>query len=161
MKREIQNAQQSTRLLSVANAQDINLGYCWYEDNTFSKEIITGKPLKAIVVLVQYNIIYGDVFLEESCSQAQLGDMLKSLSEKMGQKLCLLSLYSHEMISFHINEVNAALQMCGKPIWEGSYWTATEYACHDLWICSHPSGGQAPSGRGSYILRPVICMPVV
>ena len=161
MDQEIQNTQQNTRLLFVENLCDVKPGYHWYEDNSFSKEIIVGKPLKAVVVLVLYGVIYGDIFQEESCSQEQLEKVMKSLSEKVNQKLCLLPLVSHERISLHIDKVNAALQNCEKSIWKGEYWTATEYACYDLWVYSYPSKRQTPGRRSSYKLRPVIGMPVV
>lgn len=158
MEQKIQKTQQDAELLSVESLEKIRPGYYWYEDNTFSKEIIAGKPLKAVVVLVQHSVIYGDIFLEESCEQERLVETMKELSDRVNQRLFLLPLVSHQMISLHIDEVNTALQNCEKPIWKGSYWTATTYACYDLWICLYPSKNQAPSGRGSYILRPVIYM---
>lgn len=158
MKREIRNAQQSTRLLSVANAQDIKPGYCWYEDNTFSKEIITGKPLKAIVVLVRYNIIYGDVFLEERCDIKHLKETLQRMSSKANLQLSLLSLSLHRAMFPYIKEINHALQKCEKSIWIGKYWTDSGFARHDLWACSYPEGVQGPAGYGNHALRPVMCL---
>ena len=48
-------------VLSKTNNPNIKPGMFWYEDDTFSFYRITGKKIKAIVELVENDVIYGGV----------------------------------------------------------------------------------------------------
>ena len=39
----------------------VGVGMFWYEDDTFSFDRTTDKKIKAIVELVENNVIYGDL----------------------------------------------------------------------------------------------------
>ena len=50
---------------------DIKPGYFWYADGTFSKSKISDKKVKAIVELVDNNVIYGDLTASEIVEVAE------------------------------------------------------------------------------------------
>ena len=49
----------------VTSSPKVKPGMFWFEDDTFSVDRIEGKKIKAIVELVRYSVIYGDLTASE------------------------------------------------------------------------------------------------
>ena len=59
----------------------VGVGMFWYEDDTFSFDRTTDKKIKAIVELVENNVIYGDLTASELFDIPE-----KELTEKYEEK---------------------------------------------------------------------------
>ena len=149
--------------LSLENLDAIKSGQYWYEDNTFSSQLIVGKRLKAIVVFVRYSVVYGDIFTELNCIEKDKSSFLAKCRSAYQEDIFLPTLYEHEAIYEQIKHVNASLDnVCGAPKWEGSYFTSTDYAWHQVWIKRYPDGAASASYRdGRYKIRPLIAYQIV
>ena len=157
MQQENSNGRQGVdNLLTAENIQDIEPGYYWYDDDTFSKDCIADKSVKAIVVLVQTGTIYGDIFYEGNCEADSGSSELYKLSASRQEKLCLLSLYQHQSMLASIEKINEALETTHQPLWNGRYLTNSDYACRQKWICCYPQGIQMASGFNPLKFRPVL-----
>ena len=156
------NAQDRVMSLSCEELSLIKPGWYWYEDESFSPVLQTEKKLKAVVVLIEYSTIYGDVFMEEIRSLKETKAFLNACRKNLGEMVYLPTLKEHIEIGEHIDEINRALDRIGNvPLWEGTYMTGTQYSCYQTWIKTHPHGSYGAGYRGtSYKIRPLICRSI-
>lgn len=114
----------------------IKLGMIWYEDDSFSFELIANKRIKAVVELIKDGIIYGDLTVSEIMdikeNQLNWKDILHSI-RYLSRAFNFNNMYIQSVSWFDIDMlsevyerydvVRKTFDMLGKSSRKGIYWT--------------------------------------
>ena len=142
MEANVQNAQAVCIPLSQASLSQLGVGMIWYDDDTVSLDLISGKQVKAVVLAVQDGIVYGDTFIEDQKSGKEISDFVNSYQKQFQPKetVCQLTFREMAQVVPHLDRINEVLARLEKPVWMGSYVTSTECACYRYWVYDMPKG---------------------
>ena len=140
----------------------------WYEDNTFSRERVLGKKIKAIVELVQDGIIYGDLTASEiiDVTEQELDWFeAKALIEdfsypcQANEEIVLYRKGQLEKVYSTYEPVKEAFAKVGKSCRKGYYWSSTEGLSTGAWVLYFANGGRWGYYKyGNYYVRPVLSL---
>lgn len=119
--------------LPKINITEIKPGMFWYEDYTFSFNLILGKKVKAIVELVEDGVIYGDLTASETIHER----CMTWYSTQIFLRICRYPCKENEkIIQYNINQFRAvydnydvikkAFVKLGRPYREGGYWLTAD-----------------------------------
>ena len=145
-------------------------GMFWYEDNTFSRERVLGKKIKAIVELVQNGIIYGDLTASElfDIKEEMLDwENAKAFIEKFSypcQKNEMVVWYERkqlEKVYRTYKLVKEVFCKIGKPFRKGFCWSSTESDSTSAWGLNVSSGHRDYYHKySSLCVRPVLALKI-
>ncbi|MBQ8465976.1 MAG: hypothetical protein IJ545_08220 [Alphaproteobacteria bacterium] len=152
-----QNEGVSTISLLAKNLPKIHIGQYWYDDDTCSDDLLEGKSLKAVIVLIRGQDIYGDIFSEQNASAQDVYKFFPVRNFNLEKNCIVADIREMELLADEICVVNKALEKAKKPLWQGYYWTDSDCGCYETWIKVFPEGKTKRSERrGNYKLRPLI-----
>ena len=116
--------------ISKALLADVKPGMFWYKDDMVSEELIPGKEIKSVVLLVDYtnNKIYGDAFFSVSNTWGAVKMYLEH-----HQEVTLFDRYHFSQMLVYIEAINRARQQLSRtPLADGYYWTPDPDVEHAL-----------------------------
>lgn len=114
----------------------IQVGMFWYEDNSFSFQRMPNKRIKAIVELIEGNIVYGDLTASEIVSikeQDKEWHEIKCYIEHFpyccskNEKIVQYSIVQLENVYKQYKKVRKSFKVLSKPYRKGYYWSSTSY----------------------------------
>lgn len=145
-------------------------GYFWYEDNTFSTERVFNKKIKAIVELVEDGVIYGDLTASElfDIKQRELSwRKARKFIEKFpypckeNEKIVWYNIEQLKSVFSNYLKVMFAFDCLCKKCRNLGNWSSTEQSDTDAVMLNFLDGSQCSHGKyTSYYVRPVIAMKV-
>ena len=147
----------------------VKVGMIWYEDDTFSFDILP-KKIKAVVELVKGGIIYGDLTASELFgiperpmswfSAKQFFDKF-SYPCKDNEKIVWYSIKQFENVYKTYEWVRKTFDIIHKQYRKKSYWSSTEYNSFVAWKQMFDSGyGLALDKYNCFYVRPILALEV-
>lgn len=154
----------------------VKVGMFWYEDDTFSFVRIAGKKVKAIVELVEDDVIYGDLMASELFDineQNMTWNVAKNYIEnfsypcKENEKIVWYDVVMLKKVCKYCLILKAAFQKIGKRYRDMSYWSSDVASCGYAWVVMFYADAlagysNAYSSKKSfhYNIRPVLALKV-
>lgn len=115
---------------------EVKSGMFWYEDDTFSFERLPDKKIKAIVELVENDVIYGDLTASEICqieegkgswnyAKVFITTVLRFQYKcKDNERIVLYDQNQSLQLFLNYEDVAKAFNKIGKKSRQGAYWTS-------------------------------------
>ena len=141
----LSESSQSKEVYSLDNYVQIKEGMIWYEDDTFSFDLIHNKKIKAVVELVENGIIYGNLAASDLCSiptknlmswynakdlisrsETGIGNFVQSYSCNKNEKIVWYNLEQLKKVYKKQFIIKNTFKMLQKEYYCGNYWSSTE-----------------------------------
>ena len=153
-----QNAETRGIPILAENLPKLRVGQYWFDDDTCADDLIEGKSLKAVIVLINGQDVYGDIFTEREMSVKDVYEVSPLRNFKLEKNQFIANVREMELIADNLDLINDALKKAEKTLWQGYYWTDSDCCGYETWIKIFPEGKLKRSGKnnGSYQLRPLI-----
>ena len=113
----------SGRVSVTKSLSRIKTGMFWYEDNTFSSQIDESKKLKAVVLFVKENTVYGDSLEQKYMLGKKISTYMQEAVAQTGYRLYRPTIADFAYLCEVRKEVNKVLKNIKKLPWsENLYW---------------------------------------
>ena len=157
-------------VLSKTNNPNIKPGMFWYEDDTFSCYRITDKKIKAIVELVENDVIYGDLTASElfdiperRMSWFSAKQFFDKFSYPCGEneKIVGYNIDQLQSVYKNYNAVKEAFSKLNKMYRKSVYWSSTENGTMVAGVLDFSSGYRGYYHECHYLyVRPVLALKI-
>ena len=148
----------------------VGVGMFWYEDDTFSFDRTTDKKIKAIVELVENNVIYGDLTASElfdipekelTWYGAKRFYKEFSYSRRKNENIVWYDIDQLKSVYGNYNAIKKAFKKLHKPFREKMYWSSTERGSMYARYLSFSSGRRKDNVKYIFLsVRPVLALKV-
>ena len=150
--------------------KQVEVGMIWYEDDTFSFDRITGKKIKAIVELIEDDIIYGDLTASElfEIEEQDLTwhEAMRYIENfrypcQKNEKIVLYSLKQFVNLSATYEHVRRTFDQIHKQCRGCWYWSSTERSSTHAFCFGFSVGHGDTRGKAyTNYVRPVLALKV-
>ena len=133
----------------IQKLSEIEVGMIWYEDDTFSFELIKDKKIKAVVELIRSGIIYGDLtaselqdIQEQELNWGETKRYFENFSYPCKENEKIVWYSDDQLVKVYktYDAVRKTFKKIGKQFRESWFWSSTEMSAMLAWYVNVSSG---------------------